>query len=161
MEIEQRIMWVWPCLHHFSLCPSLLLGHTSAVLNDTETVNTMLMDTGFTEMCSAANAQPCVQLQTCSQTRILNWCRYWQRCNQKERQCCKWGRYSDTGGEEHVRDGWLEKERQTEAQRSLVLHCNALAPGRVRGWNGLLAAAGGDDISGRPKGRVKTSQVHV
>lgn len=50
---------------------------------------------------------------------------------------------------------------QTGEQRSLILHCKVLAPGRVRGWNGLLAAAGGDDISVRPKGQVKTSQVVV
>ena len=55
----------------------------------------------------------------------------------------------------------LEKAGQTEAQRSLALQRTAPAPGRVRGWNGLLAAAGRDDISGRPKGKVKTSQELV
>lgn len=60
-------------------------------------------------------------------------------------------------------EGWTDWRRRDrrKAQRSLVLHRTAPAPGRVRGWNGLLAAAGGDDISGRPKGKVKTSQELV
>lgn len=33
----------------------------------------------------------------------------------------------------NVRDGQMEKEGQAEAERSLVLYCKALAPGRVRG----------------------------
>lgn len=45
-------------------------------------------------------------------------------------------------------------------RRSLVLHCKMLAPGRVKGWSRLLAAAGGRDIiPERPMRKVKNTNT--
>lgn len=64
------------------------------VLNDTETVNTMLMDTGFTKMCLAAK---CTAVQTImdmlkntKQVWVLRGGRdYKQRSNQKRKEYSK------------------------------------------------------------------------
>lgn len=108
------------------------------VLNDTETVNTMLMDTGFTKMCLAAK---CTAVQTIMDM-LKNTKQVWvlrggaiinREAIKSGKSTVNAGIYSNRSNERHVRDRRTEKERQTEAGRSLVLHCKALAPGRVRG----------------------------